>query len=101
MVASTREGEPLQVLRSKRACEKDLGGLSRHEGDELLFQWLAGVHRTLQAAQRQEVLDDFEQSQGNLLYLKLALEETRLWTSESGQPPEQLAPGVSGIIKRT
>ena len=44
------------------------------------------------------MLDKFEQSQGNPLYLKLAFEEARLWTSGSGQPPERLAPEVKGII---
>ena len=100
VIASTREEEPLKALRAKQALEKELGGLSRQEGDDLLSQWLASFHRTLQAAQRQEVLDKFEQSQGNPLYLKLAFEEARLWTSGSGQPPEQLAPGVKGIIEK-
>ena len=82
---------PRRRIRSKpcrpsRPVEKELGGLSRQEGDDLLSQWLASVHRTLQPAQRQEVLDKFEQSQGNPLYLKLAFEEARLWTSGSGQP---------------
>ena len=100
VIASTRAEEPLKALRAKRALEKELGGLSRQEGEDLLSQWLAGVHRTLQAAQRQEVLDIFEQSQGNPLYLKLAFEEARLWTSGSGWPPERLAPEVKGIIEK-
>jgi hypothetical protein len=99
VIASTRPDDTLDALRAKQAREEELTGLSRGEGDDLLSQWLASVHRALQPAQRQEVLDKFEQSQGNPLYLRLAFEEARLWTSDSGQPPEQLAPGVSGIIK--
>ena len=100
VIASTREEEPLKALRAKRALEKELGGLSRQEGEDLVSQWLAGFRRTLRTAQRQEVLDKFEQSQGNPLYLKLAFEEARLWTSGSGQPPEELAPEVKGIIEK-
>ena len=40
------------------------------------------------------------QSQGNPLYLKLAFEEARLWTSGSANLPEQLAPEVKGIIEK-
>ncbi len=103
VIASTRNKEnTLKALQAKQALEKELGGLSRQEGDDLLSQWLASpnIHRTLQAAQRKEVLDKFEQSQGNPLYLKLAFEEARLWTSGSGQPPEQLETGVKGIIEK-
>jgi len=100
VIASTRPEEPLKALRSKQAREETLGGLSRHEGDDLLSQWLASVRRALQEPQRKEVLDQFEQSKGNPLYLKLAFEEARLWTSGSGQPPEHLAPEVKGIIEK-
>jgi hypothetical protein len=100
VIASTRPEETLKALRSKQAGERELGGLSRREGDDLLSQWLASAHRTLQAAQRQEVLDRFEQSEGNPLYLKLAFEEARLWTSGPGQPPKKLVPEVKGIIEK-
>jgi hypothetical protein len=99
VIVSTRAADTLDALRARQAREEELGGLSRAEGDDLLSQWLASVRRTLQPAQRQEVLSRFEQSQGNPLYLRLAFEEARLWTSDSGQPPEQLATGVSGIIQ--
>lgn len=99
VVASTRrEDEPLKALRAKQAREESLGGLSRQEGDDLLSQWLASVRRTLQEPQRKEVLDKFIDSEGNPLYLKLSFEEARLWTS--GQPLEQLAPRVKGIIEK-
>jgi ssDNA-binding Zn-finger/Zn-ribbon topoisomerase 1 len=112
VIASTRPEEPLKALQAKQAREEVLVGLSPEEGDDLLCQWLKSVQRTLQAAQRKEVLDKFIQSEGNPLYLKLAFEEARLWTSASGKPPkkqlasgsdkdpEQLAPGVKGIIEK-
>ena len=100
VIASTRDEDTLKALRAKQALEKELGGLSRQEGDDLSSQWLASFHRTLQEFQCREVLDKFEQSQGNPLYLKLAFEEARLWTSDPGQSADQLAPGVSGIIEK-
>ena len=48
----------------------------------------------------QDVPDSPERSQGNPLYLKLAFEEARLWTSGSGQPPEQLEAFIKGIIEK-
>jgi hypothetical protein len=98
VITSTREEEPLKALQAKQARQEMLGGLSRPEGDALLSQWLASVHRTLQDAQRKEVLDKFIQSEGNPLYLRLAFEEARLWSSS--QPQEQLAAGVKGIIEK-
>ena len=100
VIASTRPEDTFDALRAKQALEEGLGGLSRQEGDDLLSQWLAGVHRALQPAQRKEVLDKFEQSQGNPLYLKLAFEEARLWSSWAGQAPEQLELKVKGIIEK-
>ena len=98
VIVSTRDEDTLKALQAKQARQEALGGLSRPEGDDLLSQWLASVHRTLQDAQRKEVLDKFIQSEGNPLYLRLAFEEARLWTSN--QPPEQLAPEVKGIIQK-
>jgi WD40 repeat protein len=98
VVVSTRPEEDIVcALRAKQAHEARLDGLSRREGTELLLQWLQSVGRTLQDAQQEEVLAKFEQSEGNPLYLKLAFEEARLWTSV--QPQEALAVGVSGIIR--
>ncbi len=53
--------------------------------------------RTLQPSQTNEVLNKFDASRGNPLYLKLAFEEARLWTSYA--PQENLASGVNGIIQ--
>ena len=100
VVTSTRAEEPLKALRVKQARVETLGGLSRAEGNDLLSLWLSNVRRTLQEPQHKAVLDSFEQSQGNPLYLKLAFEEARLWASGSGQPPEQFAPEVKGIIEK-
>lgn len=100
MIASTREEDTLKALHAKQVREERLGRLSRKEGEDLLSQWLVSVHRTLQEPQRKEVLDKFIQSEGNPLYLKLAFEEARLWTSGSGQPAEQLEPGIRGIIEK-
>src|SRR4030042_5128088 len=94
-------------MQSKQSLELELVGLSRREGEDLLSQWLSVAHRTLQSAQFQQVMDKFdcigaspnaEFSPGNPLYLKLAFEEARLWTSYS--PPEELAFGVKGIIEK-
>jgi hypothetical protein len=98
VVASTREEDTLKALQAKQARQETLGGLSPQEGDDLLSQWLGSVRRSLQSGQRREVLDKFEQSGGNPLYLKLAFEEARLWTSE--QPQERLAPEIKGIIEK-
>ena len=101
LIVSTRdEEETFENLKAKPIIEKHLGGLEPEEGESLLDQWLKSVGRTLQPtqpAQRQEVLKKFAQSGCNPLYLKLAFEEARLWTSY--QPPEELTVGVSGIIQ--
>lgn len=98
VVASTREEDTLIALRAKQVREENLGGLSSKEGGDLLTQWLTSVGRTLQEAQRKEVLDKFEKSNGNPLYLRLAFEEARLWTSD--QHPKQLESSVPGIIEK-
>ena len=102
IVSTRREEDTFEKLKSKQVYEHELGGLSRQEGEGLLSEWLKDVQRELQLDQRNAVLDQFEheKSQGNPLYLKLAFEEARLWTSGSGQPPEYLEPSVSGIIEK-
>jgi hypothetical protein len=100
VIASTREEDTFENLKVKGARVEVLGGLSNEEGDQLLTEWLAAAKRTLQVPQREEVLNKFEGSEGNPLYLKLASEEARLWPSADGQPPEKLALNVSGIIEK-
>jgi hypothetical protein len=100
VITSTRKDDTYKALQMKRATEMELGGLSDSEGNDLMSQWLASVHRTLQPPQRMEVMKKFEESLCNPLYLKLAFEEARLWASGSGQPPEDLEVGVLGIMER-
>jgi WD40 repeat protein len=100
LVVSTRdEEETFENLKAKPIIEKHLGGLKPEEGESLLDQWLESksVQRQLQTDQRTEVLKKFAQSDCNPLYLKLAFEEARLWTSYQSQ--EELTVGVSGIIQ--
>ena len=100
LIVSTRDEEDTyQSLKNKSVIEKHLGGLEPEEGKSLLKQWLESpsVQRKLQTAQREEVLEKFAQSGCNPLYLKLAFEEARLWTSYQSQ--EELTVGVSGIIQ--
>jgi len=99
VVVSTRpEQDIAPALQSRRVREVTLGGLRPEDGESLLDLWLASVGRRLQPHQHQEVLQKFAQSQGNPLYLKLAFEEARLWTSY--QPREDLAVGVEAIIRK-
>jgi len=100
VIASTREEDTFENLKARQALEEVLVGLSREEGDDLVCQWLKSVQRTLQPDQRKEVLDKFIQSEGYPLYLKLAFEEARLWTSKSDKDSEKLAPEVKGIIEK-
>ena len=106
IIATTREEDTFENLKTRKAMQEVLGGLSRDEGNELLTQWLLNISRTLLLIQKTEVLDKFEckgfenlpgMSPGNPLYLKLAFEEAKLWTSYA--PPENLTPGIAGIIK--
>jgi NACHT domain- and WD repeat-containing protein len=107
VIVSTRPEDTHKAMQVKQALEMKLAGLSRQEGENLLSQWLASDQRTLQTAQFMEIMDKFdclgapkdvELSPGNPLYLKLAFEEARLWTSYTA--PEQLAFGVKGIIEK-
>ena len=107
VITTTRPEDTLKAMQSKQSLELELGGLTRREGEDLLSQWLSGVHRTLKPTQFQQVMDKFEcraappdseLSPGNPLYLKLAFEEARLWASDS--PLEELAFGVKGIIEK-
>lgn len=99
LVVSTRDKEDTyENLKARQAIEKRLGGLEDKEGEDLLDQWLSSVGRTLQRTQLDEVLRKFAQSGCNPLYLKLAFEEARLWTS-CQEPQEELTEGVAGIIE--
>ena len=77
-----------------------LEGLNKKDGADLLGQWLKDAGRKLQDVQHQEVVDKFDLSNGNPLYLKLAFEEARFWPSSDGKPPKNLEPGITGIIEQ-
>lgn len=98
MVLTTRPGDSLLSLRGKLPQENilQLKPMSRVEGGELLDKWLKAVGRALQPAQREEVLDRFT-ALGNPLYLKLAFEQSRLWSSSTLEI--ELSPDIAGVIK--
>jgi hypothetical protein len=94
MVVSTRPEDTLDTMVRRGAPVETLGPMGPGDGKELLRRWLAEVHRTLQPEQEQAVLEKFEASQGNPLYLRLAFEEARRWKHD--EPLEVLAEGVVG-----
>lgn len=99
LVLTTRMDEDVyDAVTRKGVIEKHLGGLGEDEGELLLDQWLADNHRGLQDAQKREVIRKFTASGQNPLYLKLAFEEARLWTSYE-ESQEALTESVSGIIQ--
>ena len=100
LIVSTREEEPFFALKNKKCDFEKLKGLSKEEGVDLLDQWLTAVGRTLQTKQTDEVITKFIASEGNPLYLRLAFEEAKLWTSDSDQPVEELGIGIKGIIEK-
>ena len=99
MVVSTRPGDTLDPLIARGAEQLQLHGLPTCDGEELLGKWLCRARRRLQDPQRRAVLTCFEQSGGNPLYLRLAFEEARQWTSGDGLPPAPLAVGVRELIR--
>ncbi len=99
MVLSTRPGDTLDPLIDREADQLELRGLPVTDGDELLGKWLDHAHRRLQDEQRAAVLDGFGRSGGNPLYLRLAFEQARRWTSGNGQPPERLASDLRDLIR--
>lgn len=70
--------------------------MSADEGRQLLNLWLDHAGRTLQSEQRTEVLERFAAS-GMPLYLKLAFEEARRWTSYTERIP--LGTDIPGLIR--
>lgn len=100
VIVTTRPEDTYERLQAKQVILEQLGGLSRQEGAQLLKAWLGESKRELQHRQHEAVLDKFEESKGAPLYLKLAFEEARLWPSGDGEPSEDLAPGIKGIIKK-
>jgi hypothetical protein len=99
VVSTRREAETFMAVTRLQPEEVELGPMKPEEGDELLGQWLDDSHRRLQPGQRKEVLKKFKLSDGRPLYLKLAFEEARRWTSYD-HPQEALEPKIPGIIRK-
>jgi len=98
LIVSTRPVETLRALEPRHPQVVELCGMSREEGESLLDLWLADARRKLKTPQRAEVVDSFVGSGCRPLYLRLAFEEARKWTS--WEAPAPLTPGLEGIIRR-
>ncbi len=87
LVVSTLAGECLSVLERTLPGENriELTAMPLDEGQFLLDSWLREAGRALQPEQQNVVLDAFAHC-GQPLYLKLALEEARLWHSYDALP---------------
>jgi WD40 repeat protein len=80
----------------------ELAPMATVEGERLLVLWLDHAGRTLQQAQKTDILSKFAQC-GLPLYLRLMFDEARGWTSYEGPPcgarsGEGLSRDVDGII---
>jgi hypothetical protein len=106
VVSTRREEDTFDAVMQHQPEEVELEAMSRQDGAELLRLWLKDAGRTddtgreLTNEQTKAVLDAFqhEVSAGRPLYLKLAFEEARLWPSYG--PPEDLEPGIEGVIRK-
>jgi hypothetical protein len=99
LVVSTLPGDCEAALHGKRPAPQlvSVEPMTKEEGAELLDVWLNEAKRTLQPAQRAEVLDRFA-AEGLPLYLKLAFEEARLWHSYSDPRQTVLKGKVPALI---
>lgn len=117
LIVSTRaEDEFLQPLTRRVPVEqvRSLGPLSRDDAADLLETWLDPLDperpsgRTLQEDQWEDILRTFpdqeqeEGMEGLPLYLKLAYEEARLWTSQDriGREIQPLPERIPDLIRR-
>ena len=98
IVSTRRLADAFDSVERRQPQQIELGPMLRRDGEELLDLWLDDAQRTLQPDQREELLDKFERSDGWPLYLKLAFEEARRWTSYD--PKEMLEPTIPGIIRK-
>lgn len=85
LVTTTRPGLELAALRERLPDRQvvELGPMSVEEGGELLDAGLAAAGRRLGRAQREAVLRRFVVT-GSPLFLRLAMEEARLWPHTLG-----------------
>jgi hypothetical protein len=88
VVTATRPGPFLDRLASRLPGQMlvRLAKMPPAEGGQLLDAWLGQAGRVLTPAQRGEVLSHFRAA-GSPLYLRLAFEEARRWSSASGAHP--------------
>ena len=97
LVVSTRPGEAAARATRREPMAFTLPPMPPGDGGRLLDAWLDEGRRTLQSAQRRQVLRQFA-VQGRPLWLRLASAEACRWTSY--QQPAALAPDIGGIIRR-
>jgi hypothetical protein len=97
LIVSTLSNECKTALDRKLPAENlvKLEPMPSDEGAELLKVWLDDARRTLQPAQRDEVLTKFSAC-GLPLYLKLAFEEARRWKYYISSPAT-VGPGDARI----
>lgn len=102
-IVSTLDGSTLDVMRSRLLNTRYVAvdGLGMSDAEILLTSWLATYKRQLQPKQKNFVLERFS-SNGLPLYLRLAVEEVRRWTSypDANDVPNQLSQTVEGLINQ-
>lgn len=83
IVTTTRPGAPLDALARRLPGDRliEIGAMDADEGETLLQSWLQRAERTLTSAQRAAIIDRFRRG-GSPLYLRLAFEDARLWSSQ-------------------
>ena len=98
LVVSTAPGDCWDMLEKKtlETHRRTLEPMTPEDGRQILDLWLKNAGRALQPAQRDAVLDRFRGC-GLPLYLKLAFEEARQWTSSS--PPGLLSADIPGMVR--
>lgn len=101
LLVSTIDGAVLDSLRSRLINAKyiELGRLHNKYIKDLIRYWLKEDHRQLQPQQEEYILNCSKA--GLPLYLRLAVEEAKLWTSFPDTPDQpELASDVEGIIQQ-
>lgn len=96
LVITSLKGHYLDNLKSMYKTQPYyMPALSNQEGEAVLIKWLDSEQRSLSTLQRSYVLDLF-QHVGTPLYLRLAFDEARRWSSTC---IPKLAKDVNGIIR--
>ena len=98
VVVSTAVASAAELAPVLNECERLLlEDLPQEAAAAALDYWLKAARRRLQPDQREWLLAAFSRSP-NALYLKLAFEEARGWTSHSPPKAWLLGEGVDGVI---